>query len=222
MPKKIAKKELESEDEEHESEDETCEDDKSVEEDIELDCKNLTYLSFDIGTKNMACCVMDNNKYILQWELFAIKGATLEKQNLNLMTKLDELDLHTKYNNIIVLIERQPSFNPQMRVVEGSLLMYFVLKKSFNKKKGVDNFIKIITYSPKHKLKCYTPPKDNPIVLKCKPSGHYYRKQLAKEHCKRLLPELNEKWLTFFNKNKKKADDLADSFLQVMSYLKDN
>jgi hypothetical protein len=103
-----------------------------------------------------------------------------------------------------------------MRVIEGSLIMYYTMKKMMAKAEL--NIVKIISYSPKYKLKCYTPLKeDAPIVLKCK-EGYYKRKKLSIEHCKRLLPRNNQKWIKVFEKHKKK-DDMSDTFLQALSYM---
>ena len=61
---------------------------------------------------------------------------------------------------------------------------------------------------------------DEPIVLKCKMNTHYGRKRLGIEHCKRMIKEKNSHWNEYFEQNKKKRDDLSDSYLQGISYIR--
>ena len=176
------------------------------------------YLSFDIGTINMAYCLLDNMENIHQWGLFSIGTSTLESQCTRLAKQLDTLGFHELEDNLTVIIEKQPKINAKMRVIEGCILMYFVQKKL----KGNKYLKKITVYSPKHKLKCYKmAPDEEPIVQKCK-KGHYQRKRLGIEHCRRMITrhEHNKDWLEFFENNKAKADDLADSYLQGISYVR--
>ena len=200
----------------------------------------MNYLSFDIGIKNMAFCVLNKDEVIQRWGLFSIDGGTLEKQCTRLAKHLDELNIHgalraPKDNDeepegsgaqsaapsgsgaqsaLTVIIEKQPRINAKMRVIEGYLLMYFVMKKM----QGCENIHKILTYSARHKLKLYTGPLDKQYNLKT----HYGRKRTAIQHCKKIIgnnPD-NQKWLDFFEEHKKKADDLSDSFLQGLSYIR--
>ena len=75
---------------------------------------------------------------------------------------------------------------------------------------------KVEFISPMNKLKVYDGPK---IELKVK-SKYTIRKKSAIIHCKYFLKD-NKKYLEIFNSNKKK-DDLADSFLQALYYIKKN
>ena len=66
--------------------------------------------------------------------------------------------------------------------------------------------------SPRNKLKVYTGPK-----IECPYSNPYKKKKwLGIEYCRYILKD--SKWLTHFNKHKKK-DDLADSYLQGLYYI---
>ena len=128
-----------------------------------------------------------------------------------LILELDKLGLHLTEDSLTVLIEQQPKINAKMRVIEGFLFMYFTRKKM----EGASNIKKIISYSPKYKLKCYT---GEPIVLKCK-EGYYKRKRLSIEHCTRLITEDAPEWKKLFEGSKKK-DDLSDCYLQGLSYIR--
>ncbi len=75
----------------------------------------------------------------------------------------------------------------------------------------------VVLYSPKYKLNCYTGP-----PLEVSGTNQYYRnKMMGIAHCRVLLEENNESWKDFFESRKKK-DDLADSFLQGLSYIRYN
>jgi hypothetical protein len=178
------------------------------------------YLSFDIGEINMAYCMINNKSKIIRWGTFSISASTYEQKCLKLIKELDILQLEDTQNlPLIIIVEQQPKINAKMRVIEGSLIMYYTMKKMMAQSVNrLLNVVKIISYSPKYKLKCYTPLKeDAPIVLKCK-EGYYKRKKLSVEHCRRLLPRNNQNWIEMFEKHKKK-DDMSDTFLQALSYM---
>lgn len=169
----------------------------------------MNYLSFDIGEINMAYCLLGDNKRIRRWGLFSIRSTTYEGKCMALILELDKLRLEEGIP-LTILIEQQPKLNAKMRVIEGFLFMYFTRKKI----EGATNIQKIISYSPKYKLKCYS---GEPIILKCK-EGYYKRKKLSIEHCLRLTTEDAPEWKTLFAESKKK-DDLSDCYLQGLSYI---
>ena len=103
--------------------------------------------------------------------------------------------------------------------------MYFVLERMNEDTAGTIK--KIVGHHAKHKINYYQPrPGDEPMPMerlnKLK-KGHYKTKQILIEHCRRVLKHNNEdqKWIDFFEKSKKK-DDLADSYIQALSYIKMN
>lgn len=158
----------------------------------------------------MAYCLLTNDKKIHRWGLFSIRSPTYEGKCHAMCLELDKLCLEQTSEPLTVLIEQQPKINAKMRVIEGFLFMYFVRKKM----EGATQLHKIISYSPKHKLKCYS---GEPIVLKCK-EGYYKRKKLSVEHCLRLTTEDAPEWRKLFAESKKK-DDLSDCYLQGLSYI---
>jgi hypothetical protein len=109
---------------------------------------------------------------------------------------IDEVDL--------VLIEHQPNKNPKMRVIETVLTCFFIMR----------NISKTIQYSAKFKL-------GKKIGATVKGVKNYsQRKKISIEMTKLFLEKNNFKdELQMFLKSKKK-DDLADSFLQCLSYMK--
>jgi len=158
-------------------------------------------LSFDVGIKNLAYCLLDNERNILDWHII---NCTSNNPILTLIKELDALP-HL-LESTTVLIEKQPSFNPKMRIIGGCLYTYFTLRIQHEMNKKVN----IIFYSAKHKLR-------NTNITNIVAKTKYQRnKKLAIEETKYLLNETQ--WITFFLSHKKK-DDLADSLLQGLSYI---
>ena len=161
-------------------------------------------LSFDVGIRNLAYCLIDNSDNdwnILDWNIIDCTSSN------SILTLIKELDaLPHLLNSTTVLIEKQPSFNPKMRIISGCIYTYFTLRIAHELNRNV----KLIFYSAKHKLKHIN-------VEQIKAKTKYSRnKKTAIEETKFILKESD--WLNFFLNNKKK-DDLADSLLQGLSYI---
>ena len=165
----------------------------------------MLILSFDIGIKNLAYCLLDTeDKCILDWNILDCSG---ENETLRVIKELDDLEYLKEAD--VVLLEKQPSFNPKMRIVSTAIYVYFTLRILHEKNKNV----KIIYYSAKNKLK------NCPLNITFKTKNRYLQnKKLAVEYTKFLLNEQGNSIIKFFN-NCKKKDDLADCYLQALSYL---
>ena len=124
-------------------------------------------------------------------------------KGLNKLKNLDNLDY--------VVIENQPVLkNPRMKSVQMIIFSFFLF---LTEKPGFDH--KVILFNPSTKLKIYDGPKVN-----CDKKNKYAeRKYLSVEYTKYFLNEhiKNNIWIEFFNKSKKQ-DDLADSYLQALTY----
>lgn len=138
------------------------------------------------------------------------KSMTISDLNKGIISSLDV------YPEILeadcILIENQPSKNPRMNIVQNILYTYFIMK-------GVK---KIINVSPKYKLRGtnYTEiTKINDLFKSCTKKNKYnQRKQVSIDYTRYLLKKSNNVYLEYFEKNKKKQDDLADCFLQAINY----
>jgi hypothetical protein len=189
-------------------------------------------VSFDVGIVNLAYCIVEKTNEsikILRWEIIALseKGSTfsahiaksgIAELYLTLIHELDKrpwlLDTDT------VLIEKQPSFNPKMRIIAGCLQTYFYIRGIVDKQEKMIR--SVLFFSPKNKLKCYTGPeldissKNGKIV-----KGKYAQtKKMGVLIARSKLEEYSEtpEWCTFFE-NSKKKDDLSDCYLQALTYL---
>ena len=162
----------------------------------------MIILSFDIGIKNLAYCMIDTeDNSILDWNILDCSGTN---ETLRVIEEIDSLEYLTEAD--IVLLEKQPSFNPKMRNISTALYVYFVLRIQHEQSKEC----KIIFYPAKYKLKCCD------ITIEHKSKDKYRQnKNLGVVHTRHFLKTHQD----FFEKHKKK-DDLADCYLQALSYIK--
>jgi len=150
-------------------------------------------LSVDIGIKNLAFCVCSEHK-IVDWKVVQINNA-------NVMALIESLhDLFDKYDFEKVILEKQPSRNIKMRMVENTLAVYFIMM-------GVP---KVVQYSPKHKL--------GSVGKTTRGRSNYsLRKKLGIAMCNTYIQKYEPDWIDYFQKHKKK-DDLADCLLQYIAF----
>jgi len=188
----------------------------------------MKVLSFDVGIVNLAYCLYDSETNgILHWEIIELtkKGNTFSAHIASsgiaelYLTLINQLDQRPHLlDTDVVVIEKQPSFNPKMRIVAGCLQTYFYIRGVVDRPQNPINSVEF--FSPKHKLKCYTGPaldiSRNGKVVK----GKYAQtKKMGIEIARVKLEEYNQTgWVDFFEKNKKK-DDLSDCYLQALTYL---
>jgi hypothetical protein len=173
----------------------------------------MRILSFDVGIINLAYCILDSTECKIQhWEIITTPDHNnYSKLYTNLITELDRRKclLHVD----IVLIEKQPSFNPKMRIIAGCLQTYFFIRGVIDQP---DNPIcSVEFFSPKHKLKCYTGPE-----LTVTGSNKYVQTKKKGVLIAGWMLEKNNESINFKNifKNSKKKDDLSDCYLQALTY----
>lgn len=157
--------------------------------------------SFDVGRRNLAMCVIQNG-VILDWEVFDLgqrRGVSLIRE----MQKQFKTRPHLSTLDACI-VERQPSANPQMRVIEAAVEAYFVCI-------GVP---KVIDYSPRYKLAHV----DGVSGL-----GNYsQRKKASIREAEKFLADhpQHDDVARLFRASKKK-DDLADALIQALHFLKE-
>jgi hypothetical protein len=166
-----------------------------------------------VGIVNLAYCIFDTTTLkINHWEVIKLENIKDHaKLHVSLIMELDR----RKYliqNIDTVLIEKQPSFNPKMRIIAGCLQSYFFIRGV------IDSEYKIKTikfFSPKHKLKCHNGPE---LVVTGK-NKYTQTKKMGILICREKLYEYNEpdEIKNIFEESKKK-DDLSDCYLQAITY----
>lgn len=169
--------------------------------------------SFDIGIKNLAYCILDQDSKINYWEVINLEASTETEITEKLIEIFDERDFLLECD--IIVIEKQPSFNPKMKMLSHVLHCYFVLRGIVDRNITHSKIEKITFISPKNKLKVYTGP-----YVKVRAQTPYARtKRLGIEYCKYMITEEEECFKDLFKRTKKK-DDLADCYMQGVYYLK--
>tara|TARA_B110000495_G_C22686779_1_gene405020 strand:+ start:39 stop:608 length:570 start_codon:yes stop_codon:yes gene_type:complete len=169
----------------------------------------MKYISFDVGIKNLSYCIIDINNEsfdVVDWNVITLCDTKDKVNQVNLInvgkTLKNKLDILLKDFSIdIVLIENQ--IGPlaiKMKALQGMIAQYFIMK----------NIENIEFISSINKLKPY---------LGNLKTNYNQRKKYGIEICKCYLNQFEclIKWQSYFNQNKKK-DDLADCFLQALSY----
>ena len=171
---------------------------------------DMKILSFDPAIRNYAYCILDSSMNIIEWDVIEIDRKRIPPKSMNdcelLCTELiKEFDKRPQLLEVdYILIEKQMKAN--MKILTACTFTYF-----YNKN------IECKIYSPSHKLNC-CPEISTATKLKGKKKYNFNKKK-AIEHCVCLLSG-DEKWTEFFNNKRSKKDDLADCYLQGISYIK--
>ena len=192
-------------------------------------------LSFDIGIKNLAYCLMykddnidsTNNIKIIDWGIIQLiedgvkcKGVPLDTITDVLYTKLQDIFIDSDITE--VLLENQPVLkNPVMKSIQMILYSFFQYEKVIMGREI--NLIKLINASNKLKLgKNLKEINNSEDILKInakytrnKKLAILYTNHYLKE---RLIEDDYDKYNEIFNQHKKK-DDLSDAFLQGLYYI---
>jgi len=209
----------------------------------------MKILSWDVGIYNLSYCILEKKENeeprIIAWDIVNLVDNEAMKKDRNLLFENIPRKLHEipeLLNVDIVVIENQPSLkNPQMKSIQMILYSYFlILGKIIGSESG--SYIGRIEFcSASNKLKVYDGPQiileekkrkkklveneienqeiiPNDEVKKSSSVKYADKKRLAIEHAKYYL-EKNIDYKSFFNENKKK-DDLSDSFLQGLYFIK--
>ena len=156
-------------------------------------------LSIDVGIRNLAMCLIDDDKVIQNWDVSGIPPESSDGLLVCMRNHLDARPWTLKAKT--VLIERQPDRNKKMKMVENFLYAYFIIKIPQSD---------VIIYDARHKI---------PDVVGAGKTQYRKRKNTSIERCKQFLEcdDKNAHWIQTFTKSKKK-DDLADTVMQALSY----
>lgn len=190
----------------------------------------MLYVSFDIGVKNLAMCILHekpNDLRVIDWRIIAladknekIKGGTnelAERLYVELDNVIGELN-DNGFNKIdIVLIENQPSnLNGVMKTVQLLIYSYFNLLKHWENNVEEVNMISATLKLQNH---TYIPENRKENTIKFKRREQYVNnKKDGIELCEYYIN--NDEYLKEYFKTHKKKDDLSDCALQAISYIR--
>lgn len=179
-------------------------------------------ISFDIGMKNLAVCVFDKSRNILEWKVMDItnqpKHNTKKKKNdlislgRNLKLEMDILMatialLTLKDNNppnFLILLENQIAPKASnMKSIQCMVMQYFI--------DVCDESAEIKFVSSKIKSSLFIMDKPS------SPLTYAQRKRKAVETCGEMIKATS--WNPLFTAKKTKKDDLADCYLQAVAYM---
>lgn len=196
----------------------------------------MIYISFDIGVKNLALCILKktNKIEILDWRIISIADSKKELKGIDDISErvyyeMDNIVGFIKENGYekidYVLIENQPSnLNGVMKTIQHIIYNYFSLIKHWDNE--VENVV-LVNASLKTKTHDYTPDIKLADDISCvknsrnfKKNKYQYNKKLSIAICENYIKN-NSNLIDLFKNNKKK-DDLSDACLQAVSYIRTN
>lgn len=163
----------------------------------------MKVIGFDIGIKNLAYCIM-NEQGVCHWNVLDVQGKDFNDTSDNLIAVL-----HDEFGELdceAVLIENQPVMkNPVMKSIQMLVYSYFKILKY---QSGCECEIKLVSASTKLKVK-----KNSDTNMKL---SYKEKKQLSVRLAEIYLE--GSEWLNKFREHKKK-DDLSDALLYCINYL---
>tara|TARA_B000000475_G_scaffold71976_1_gene57780 strand:+ start:5809 stop:6522 length:714 start_codon:yes stop_codon:yes gene_type:complete len=159
-------------------------------------------LSIDVGIKNLAMCLLDEDKnnLVVEWD---VDGIPPQHRDGVYVSMRDHLDARPWVLNAkTILIEKQPDRNKKMVSVMHFLYSYFIIKCPKSE---------TILYDARHKI---------PDVAGPGKAQYNKRKKVSIERCEDFIRSnsVNSHWIDTFVKSKKK-DDLADTVMQALSFV---
>jgi hypothetical protein len=159
-------------------------------------------LSIDVGIRNLAMCLLDEDQdnLVREWDVSGVPPEHKDGVYVSLRKHLDERPWVLGAKTI--LIEKQPERNKKMISVMHFLHAYFIIKCPD---------AETILYDARHKI---------PDVAGPGKAQYNKRKKVSIERCEAFIRDgtTNTHWLDTFLKSKKK-DDLADTVMQALSFV---
>lgn len=182
----------------------------------------MLILSFDIGIINLSVCII-HNSHVIVWKIIRLlekcpKQLSIDTLITNLYINMDsligEIKEYTSDNIDYVLLENQPcKASNNIKITQTLLYSYFFNLKHY------DGIVQsIFQVSPSLKLKEFYEDIDRTNMTK--QEQYKQNKKTSIELCNKFI-EKNEKLLQLFQSCNKK-DDMADSLLMLLAWVKKN
>ena len=200
---------------------------------------STTYISFDIGIKNLALCILektDEDIHVLDWRIISLAEKKKDIKGIDdiaerIYMELDNVVGFLKDKGIhsidYVLIENQPSnLNGMMKSIQYIIYCYFSLLKYWDK--IIENVVlvnaglktKTHDFKPEIQVKMDETQKSTKNVKGFRRDKYKMNKQTSIEICRNYIKD-DDALCDIFDNNKKK-DDLCDACLQAVAYIRTN
>jgi hypothetical protein len=173
--------------------------------------ERLNVLSWDCGMSNLAYCLLEDQDdperehAVRLWENFSLRADSMAEAVTSLRRELDARPWMLLADHVVV--EAQVAANPQMKIIAHALQMYFVARRAATGATANVHFV-----CPKSKFKvCNVPDPDGA-------RGHAKNKKIAILMAQKMLAR-EKPSLEYLNSHRKK-DDLADSYLQAVYFMR--
>jgi hypothetical protein len=193
---------------------------------MEADKRGKIIVSFDIGIKNLACCVVEaatgsRETKILMWYVIALaekkeKIPNVAELSLRLFAELDELmeTLGPERTIDSVLIENQPSrINGTMKTVQMMIYSYFQLRRHWE-----GRVLEVLMVSAKGKLQGHEWCEKELPAAPVEKTGYELNKWRAVKIAECYIRGDERLEALFQSYNKK--DDMSDAMLQCIAWLR--
>jgi len=159
--------------------------------------------SFDVGRRNLAVAVVDTeNSEVLWWHIYDLGHPRGVGVHRAICKVFDDTPILRQPH---VIVERQPSQNPQMRVIEAIIEAYFIFR--------CPDVQHVTDFNSRFKLEGYPDLKGRDNYRSRKAASVAIMREFLRDH-----PQ-NDDVVQTWDRSKKK-DDLADCVLQAMAYAK--
>lgn len=188
--------------------------------------KAVNVLSWDCGLSNLAYCLLEdvntaeNEVKIRMWENFSLNTLNISDAVDNLVTALDERPWMLQVDHIC--IESQLQVNTTMKALSHCIQTYFLTKSRSVPVNNTDGTTlttkigpKVHFVAPQSKFKVCSVPEPAPGG-----PGHNRNKKVAIAMAKKMLTKEKDRTSLEYINSHKKQDDLADSFLQGVYFLR--
>lgn len=160
------------------------------------------FVSFDIGTKHCALCVMDDEEVIRAWTVFEIDAPfDVDATRRALEYAFESIEcVHT------VVVERQPPHSSTMVRIQHYIEMFCAQRFR----------VPIVIMDPRHKLAFAS---TQPWYVPPASTSYRARKKAAIESVARYVAEyVDDPDVSSTFDQAQKRDDLADALLQVLAH----
>jgi hypothetical protein len=197
----------------------------------------MIYISFDIGIKNLALCILertDEKIQVLDWRIISLAD---KKKDIKGIDDISER-IYMELDNIIgflkekgigeidyVLIENQPSnLNGMMKSIQYIIYCYFSLLKYWDK--IIKNVVlvnaglktKTHDFKPEVQIQMDDATKSAKNIKGFRRDKYKMNKQTSIEICRNYIKD-DSVLCEIFDNNKKK-DDLCDACLQAVAFIR--